>query len=207
MKIVVTAFEPFGGEAINPANEALQLLEEEVQGVKIVKLVVPTVFGKAINTIETVLEKEKPNVVICIGQAGGRADITVERIAINIDDAKMADNEGNMPVDKPIIKDGPAAYFSTLPIKKIVEKIKDHGIPASVSNSAGTFVCNHLMYGLLDTIDKQKLNTIGGFIHVPYIPQQTLEKINTPSMSLEDITRAIRCAIEVSIEWLRSKKL
>ena len=207
MKIVVTAFEPFGGEAINPANEALQLLEEEVQGVKIVKLVVPTVFGKAINTIEAILEKEKPNVVICIGQAGGRADITVERIAINIDDAKMADNEGNMPVDKPIIKDGPAAYFSTLPIKKIVEKIKDHGIPASVSNSAGTFVCNHLMYGLLDTIDKQKLNTIGGFIHVPYIPQQTLEKINTPSMSLEDITRAIRCAIEVSIEWLRSKKL
>lgn len=207
MKIVVTAFEPFGGEVINPANEALQLLEEEVQGVKIVKLVVPTVFGKAINTIEAVLEKEKPNVVICIGQAGGRADITVERIAINIDDAKMADNEGNMPVDKPIIKDGPAAYFSTLPIKKIVEKIKDHGIPASVSNSAGTFVCNHLMYGLLDTIDKQKLNTIGGFIHVPYIPQQTLEKINTPSMSLEDITRAIRCAIEVSIEWLRSKKL
>ncbi|NLL69673.1 MAG: pyroglutamyl-peptidase I [Epulopiscium sp.] len=207
MKIVVTAFEPFGGEVINPANEALQLLEEEVQGVKIVKLVVPTVFGKAINTIEAILEKEKPNVVICIGQAGGRADITVERIAINIDDAKMADNEGNMPVDKPIIKDGPAAYFSTLPIKKIVEKIKDHGIPASVSNSAGTFVCNHLMYGLLDTIDKQKLNTIGGFIHVPYIPQQTLEKINTPSMSLEDITRAIRCAIEVSIEWLRSKKL
>lgn len=207
MKIVVTAFEPFGGEVINPANEALQLLEEEVQGVKIVKLVVPTVFGKAINTIEAILEKEKPNVVICIGQAGGRADITVERIAINIDDAKMADNEENMPVDKPIIKDGPAAYFSTLPIKKIVEKIKDHGIPASVSNSAGTFVCNHLMYGLLDTIDKQKLNTIGGFIHVPYIPQQTLEKINTPSMSLEDITRAIRCAIEVAIEWLRSKKL
>ena len=207
MKIVVTAFDPFGGEVINPANEALQLLEDEIKGVKIVKLVVPTVFVKAINNLEKVLEKEKPDGVICIGQAGGRAGITVERIAINIDDAKIADNEGNMPVDKTIVMDGPAAYFSTLPIKKIVQGIKDHGIPSTVSNSAGTFVCNHIMYGLLHAIDKQKLNTIGGFIHVPYIPEQTLEKMNTPSMSLEDIVRAIKYTIEATIEWLRDENL
>ena len=149
MKLLLTAFDPFGGEKINPALEAVKRVQDKIGDLEIVKLEVPTVFYKSIDTVTNAIEKERPDVVLCIGQAGGRFDLTPERVAININDARIPDNEGNQPLNGPIFEDGENAYFSSLPIKAMVAEIRKADIPASVSNSAGTFVCNHLMYGVL----------------------------------------------------------
>lgn len=202
MKVLVTAFDPFGGETVNPAYEAVKLLEDKIAGVDIVRYEIPTVFRKSVEKLEEALQKEKPHAVICIGQAGGRSEITVERIAINIDDARIKDNEGNMPEDEVIYQDGPSAYFSNLPIKQMVSSIREHDIPASISNTAGTFVCNHIMYSLLYLNEKKNLGIKGGFIHVPYIPKQTIDKRNTPSMNLTDIIKGITYAIEAVVRSL-----
>lgn len=198
-KVLITGFEPFGGEKVNPALEAVKMLPDIIEGAKIVKLEVPTVFKKSIKKLDECIEKERPDVTICVGQAGGRFDITVERVAINIDDARIPDNENNSPADEKIFKDGKNAYFASLPIKAIVKNITDAGIPASVSDSAGTFVCNHLMYGLLYLIDKKYNNMTGGFIHVPFIPQQASGRKNTPSMNISDIVKALTIAIETAV--------
>lgn len=207
MKVLVTGFEPFGGEKINPAYEAVKKLSNNINGAEIVKLEVPTVFGKSIERLHEAMEREKPDIVICVGQAGGRYDITIERVAINISDGRIADNEGNQPIDEPIFEDGKTAYFATLPIKAMVKKIRDSGIPASVSNSAGTYVCNHIMYGLLYLIDKEYPNIRGGFVHVPFLPEQVVDKGNTPSMSLENITTGLALAIEAAVEYRQDVKL
>lgn len=199
-KVLITGFEPFGGEKVNPALEAVKMLPDTIGGAKVVKLEVPTVFKKSIKRLDECIEKEKPDITICVGQAGGRFDITVERVAINVDDARIPDNENNSPADEKIFEDGENAYFATLPIKAIVKNITDAGIPASVSDSAGTFVCNHLMYGLLYLIDKKYNNMTGGFIHVPFIPQQASGKKNTPSMNISDIVKALTIAIETAAE-------
>lgn len=195
MRLLLTAFDPFGGEAVNPALEAVKMVRPVVSSVEVVKLEVPTVFGKAIEKVAEAIAELKPDVVLCIGQAGGRFDISVERVAINIDDARIADNEGNQPIDRRIADDGPPAYFSTLPIKAMVDAIRKLGLPGSVSNTAGTFVCNHLMYGVLHTIANQKRPIRGGFIHVPFIPSQVVARPNAPSMALADIVRALEAAI------------
>ena len=195
MKLLLTAFDPFGGESINPAEDAVKLIPSDLYGLDIVKVIVPTVFGAAIDTVCSAIDRENPDVVFCIGQAGGRERITPERVAINVNDARIPDNAGNAPVDAPIFPDGPAAYFSTLPIKAMVEKINSAGIPAAVSNTAGTFVCNHLMYGVLYTLDRRFPGVKGGFMHVPYETAQVADKPGTPSMSLEDIVRGIELAI------------
>lgn len=200
MKVLITGFDPFGGEKINPAYEAVKGLEDDINGVEIVKREIPTVFKKSIIELEKEIEEEKPDIVICVGQAGGRYDITVERVAINIDDARIKDNEGNEPIDENIFEDGENAYFASIPIKSMVQGIRDVGVPASISNSAGTFVCNHIMYGLLYLIDKKYPNIRGGFIHVPFLPEQVIDKRNTASMSIEDITRALETAIKIAIE-------
>lgn len=200
MKILVTGFDPFGGEKINPAYETIKRLDNNIKKAEIVKLEIPTVFQKSIKVLNKKIAKEKPDVVLCIGQAGGRYDITVERVAINIDDARIRDNEGKQPVDEHIFHDGDAAYFSNLPIKAMVKNIRRGNIPASISNSAGTFVCNHIMYGLLYLIDKKYPDIRGGFIHVPFLPQQVVNKNNTPSMNLKDITKALTLAIEGAID-------
>lgn len=197
MKVLVTGFEPFGGESINPALEAVKMLDHEIQGVRIVKLELPTVFMKSKEILEKSLEEERPDMVICVGQAGGRDKISVERVAINVDDAGIPDNEGNQPIDRPIIEEGPSAYFSTLPIKEIVARLKENKIPAEISNSAGTYVCNHVMYNLLYNIDKKYPHMKGGFIHIPYIPDQVINKGSAPSMSLDYIVRGLTIAIEV----------
>ena len=207
MKVLVTGFEPFGGEKINPAYEAVKKLNGNINGAEIVKLEVPTIFGKSIERLHEAMEREKPDIVICVGQAGGRYDITIERVAINISDGRIADNEGNQPIDEPIFEDGKTAYFATLPIKAMVKKIREGGIPASVSNSAGTYVCNHIMYGLLYLIDKEYPNIRGGFIHVPFLPEQVVDKGNTPSMSLENITTGLALAIEAAVEYRQDVKL
>ncbi len=200
MKVLMAAFDPFGGESINPAFEAVKLLPDEIAGATIVKVEVPTVFRKALEVLNAALEREKPDIAIAIGQAGGRFDITPERVAINVDDARIADNEGNQPVDAMIYPDGKNAYFATLPIKAMVDAIRQGGLPASVSNSAGTFVCNHLMYGLLHTIETKYPTMYGGFIHVPFLPEQVITKPNQPSMSLDNIVKGLTLAVAAAIE-------
>lgn len=196
MKILLTAFTPFDGESINPALEAMKLLPDKIGNLAVLKLEVPTVFGKSANLVLETMEREKPDFVLSIGQAGGRAEITPERIAINIDDARIPDNEGNQPVDRLIYLDGENAYFSTLPVKAMVEAIKKEGLPAALSNSAGTYVCNHLLYSVLYYIQINALPIKAGFIHVPYIPEQTLDKKDKPSLPLQDIVKGLKASIE-----------
>ncbi len=196
MKLLLTAFDPFGGDAINPALEAVKLVADKIGRFDIVKLEVPTVFRKSIDTVAKAIEEEKPDVVLCIGQAGGRFEITPERVAINVDDARIKDNEGNQPIDIKIFEDGENAYFTTLPIKAMVEAIREANLPAAVSNTAGTFVCNHLMYGVLYTLAKKYPHIKGGFTHVPFIPAQVARRTPVaPYMALEDIKRGLEAAI------------
>lgn len=196
MKLLLTAFDPFGGEPINPALEAVKLVADRIGGVEVVKLEVPTVFGKSVRTVAAAIEKEKPDAVLCIGQAGGRYDLTPERVAINLDDARIKDNEGNQPIDVPVFEDGEPAYFTTLPIKAMVAKIREAGVPASISNTAGTFVCNHLMYGTLYTLAKGYPGVRGGFMHVPFVTSQVVNRAaSAPSLGLSDIVKGIEAAI------------
>ena len=197
MKLLLTAFDPFGGDAINPALEAVKLVADKIGRFDIVKLEVPTVFRKSIDTVAKAIEEEKPDVVLCIGQAGGRFEITPERVAINVDDARIKDNEGNQPIDIKIFEDGENAYFTTLPIKAMVEAIREVNLPAAVSNTAGTFVCNHLMYGVLYTLAKKYPHIKGGFTHVPFIPAQVARRTPVaPYMALEDIKRGLEASID-----------
>ena len=196
MKLLLTAFDPFGGDAVNPPLEAVKLVADKIGRFEIVKLEVPTVFRKSIERVAQAIEEEKPDAVLCIGQAGGRFEITPERVAINIDDARIKDNEGNQPIDTKIFEDGENAYFTTLPIKAMVEAIREANLPAAVSNTAGTFVCNHLMYGVLYTLAKNYPNIKGGFTHVPFIPEQVARRTPVaPYMALEDIKRGLEAAI------------
>ena len=204
MKILVTGFDPFGGEKINPALETIKRLPDTILGAQIIKLEIPTVVGKSLAKIKEAVEKENPDVVLSIGQAGGRSEITVERVGINIDDCRIPDNEGNQPIDEPVVKGGPAAYFVTVPIKAIVENIKAHNIPASISNTAGTFICNHVCYGVAHlaaarTAAGKPMKS--GFIHIPFLPEQAIGKpALTPSMSLETIVSGITHALEAIVK-------
>lgn len=207
MKCLVTGFDPFGGEEINPALEAVKLLPEEINGAKIVKLEIPTVFGKSAEVVQTKIEEIQPDVVLNIGQAGGRFAISPERVAINVDDARIPDNEGNQPVDEAIQPQGQPAYFSQLPIKAMVAAMKEAGIPAVVSNTAGTFVCNHIMYQVQYMIDTKYPEMKGGFIHVPFIPQQVVDKVGQPAMSIEDIAKGLTAAVEAIVDYADKEDL
>lgn len=201
MKLLLTAFDPFGGSSVNPALEAVKLVADRIGDMEIIKMVVPTVFGKSVDVVSTKMAEIKPDAVLCIGQAGGRYDLTPERVAINLDDARIPDNEGNQPIDKVIFADGAPAYFSNLPIKAMVAGIREAGLPASVSNTAGTFVCNHLMYGVLYHIARSYPDVRGGFMHVPFVPSQTINLATpAPSMCREDIARGIEAAIAAIAE-------
>lgn len=199
MKFLVTGFDPFGGEKVNPSFESVKGINDEIEGVKIVKREIPTVFEKSIDKLYKIIEEEKPNYVICLGQAGGRFNIAVERVAININNARIPDNEGNQPMDTAIFEDGENAYFTNLPINAIVEEMKQNNIPASISYTAGTYVCNNLFYGLMYLINKKYPNIKGGFIHVPYLPEQVVDKSNTPFMTKEQIIKAIEIAIKMTV--------
>ncbi|UZP04918.1 pyroglutamyl-peptidase I [Clostridium botulinum] len=200
MKVLITGFDPFGGESINPALEAVKKLPNTISNAEIIKLEIPTVFKKSLEKIEANILAHKPDIVISIGQAGGRFGITPERVAINIDDARIEDNEKNQPIDLKVFEDGENAYFTTLPIKAMVKEMQESSIPSSVSNSAGTFVCNHVMYGVLYMINKKYPNIKGGFIHVPYIPSQVVNKPNMPSMSIEDISKGLELSVKAAVE-------
>lgn len=201
MKIMLTGFEPFGGESVNPAYEAIKLLPDKICTAQLIKLEIPTVFEKSGATLEKAIKSYQPEVVICVGQAGGCSGITIEKVAINLQDARIPDNEGFQPIDKPIKTDGENAYFSSLPVKAMVTEIRKNGIPAFLSYTAGTFVCNTLMYTLLYLIDKKYPQMRGGFIHVPYASQQAVNKpAGTASMSLETISRGLECSIHALLE-------
>lgn len=191
MKLLVTSFEPFGGETINPAREAAQRLAARVGGVEICRAELPVVFGEAGDKALAAMEALRPDAVLCVGQAGGRAALTVERVAINVDDARVPDNAGFCPQDAAIAPDGPAAYFATLPIRKMVEAMRSEGLAAEISNTAGTYVCNHLLYRLLHAAAGTDIRV--GFIHVPFIPEQAHG--DKPCMPLADIVRGLTAAI------------
>lgn len=200
-KVLLTGFEPFGGEEVNPSWEAVKQLHGEViDDVTLVAEQLPTVFGKSVAVLEQLIEQHNPDIVICVGQAGGRLHITPERVAINMDDARIPDNQGNQPIDEPIADKGPVAYWSTIPIKRIVENMKESNIPASISHTAGTFVCNHIFYGLMDYITRTSSSIRGGFIHIPFIPEQTINK-EAPSLSLETIVKGVKIAAVTAAKY------
>lgn len=201
MKILVTGFDPFGNDTMNPAIEAVKRLPDSINGATIIKLEIPTVFGKSADFVREAMGQHDVDYVLNIGQAGGRFDLTPERVAINLDDARIPDNEKNQPIDVPIKKEGESAYFSQHPVKAMVTAIKNAGLPASVSNSAGTFVCNHIMYQSLYLTHKEFPKAKAGFMHVPFLPEQVLERPGMPAMSLEDITRGIVAAIEAIVSF------
>lgn len=199
MKALITGFDPFGGETINPAYEAVKAMSDTIGECEIIKMEIPTVFGKSIDILKQTIDTEQPDIVMCIGQAGGRFGITPEYVAINLDEARIEDNEGNQPSDCPINEEGPNAYFTSLPVKAIVKELTENEIPSNVSYTAGTFVCNHIFYGLMDMIAADYPSIRGGFIHVPYLPVQTLDKKNQPFMPQEMITRALELAVKATV--------
>ena len=194
MNILITAFAPFQGEEINATMEALALLPDSVHGHTLCKHILPVEFGKAVEAAVSLVEEVQPDAVVCLGQASGRADITPERVAINVMDARIADNGGWQPCDLPVRADGPAAYFSTLPVKAMVQAMKENGVPASLSNTAGTFVCNDLMYGLLDYLAQTGRNIPAGFIHIPATPAQAAVR-PSPSLAPETVAKGLETAL------------
>lgn len=199
MSILITGFEAFAGETTNPSWQVAQLFHgKKYSGHTTHAQCLPTAFGESLRVLEELIELHKPNIVICIGQAGSRHAVSLERVAINIDDARIADNLGNNPIDVPVKLNGPNAYFSTLPIKSIVQNLQQSGIPAEVSNSAGTFVCNHVFYGVMHYVASYS-NIKAGFIHIPYLPEQAVHHKNAPSMALAHLYQAIEIAIQTSL--------
>jgi pyroglutamyl-peptidase len=198
MKALVTGFEPFGGETVNPALVALGRLKPALGPLTIATRVIPTVFGQALDVLSRALDETQPDIVLAVGQAGGRAALSLERVAINLDDASIADNDGGRPIDQPVIKGGPAAYFATLPIKAAVQALRAAGLPAIVSNTAGTFVCNHLFYGLMHQAALRGHSLRGGFLHIPYLPEQAAAHAGAPSMAIEHIVQGIEIILAVS---------
>ncbi len=196
--ILFTGFEPFGGETVNPALEAVRRLPDSAAGVPIRRLRLPTSFRRAGETLLEAVDAWRPEAVVCVGQAGGRKTVTPEKVAINYIDARIPDNDGAQPADVPIRADGPAAYFATLPVRAIDEAIRAAGVPCAVSYSAGCYVCNFVMYTLLDHLARTAPDVLGGFIHVPYAAEQTAGKpAGTPSLTVAQMTQALTCAAGV----------
>lgn len=199
MKILMTGFTPFGGETINPSYEAVRRMPDEVAGIQIIKMEIPTEFAACGALTGAAVRKHRPDAVICVGQAGGRAGVSVERVAINLMDARIPDNAGMQPVDIPIVPDGPAAYFSTLPVKSILRALQACGIPCSLSYTAGVYVCNCLMYSVLHLAATEFPHMCAGFLHIPYAEEQLPGKpADTPALALETTVRALICAAQTT---------
>lgn len=191
-KLLITGFDPFGGECVNPSWEAVSRLPQQIGEYALTKLQVPTVFGGAAQAVLARAEEMHPDVILCVGQAGGRSAVTPEQVAINLRYAKIADNDGQQPQDLPVAPDGPAAYFATVPVRAMEQAILAAGLPGAVSYSAGTFVCNDLLYSVLHAC--RGTGTLAGFVHVPYLPQQA-EATHAPSLTLEQMVQALTAAI------------
>ena len=199
-KILVTGFQPFGGESMNPAWEAVSRLPDTIGDATVTKVEVPVVFGRGPEAVERAVEEVEPDLVLCVGQAGGRAKITPEFVGINYADARIPDNDGCQPVAERIVDGGPDAYFATLPVKAMVQAMQKAGVPAEVSYTAGTYVCNDVMYSLLHTLATRHPWVRGGFLHVPYATEQATHlPASTPSMSVDDMARGIAVALEAAL--------
>jgi pyroglutamyl-peptidase len=196
--VLLTGFDAFGGDTLNPSWLAVQALHgRQIAGHRVVGVQLPTVFDASITTLRQALTQHRPRLIVCVGQAGGRGAISLERVAINVNDARIADNANAQPIDTPVFAGAPAAYFSSLPIKAMLRDVQQAGIACEVSQTAGTFVCNHVFYGLMHLLATQHgfKTARGGFVHVPFLPEQ-----GSPAMTLADICRglqiAVRCALE-----------
>jgi pyroglutamyl-peptidase len=200
--ILLTGFEPFGGESVNPSWEIARALDGWVcEGHAVRAVQLQCAFGDALHTLDEALAAHRPELVLCLGQAGGRAEISIERAALNVDDARIPDNLGRQPLDAPVVPDGPAAYFSTLPIKAIAHDLRAAGVAAAVSNTAGTFVCNHVFYALMHRLATTPAlaHARGGFVHVPFTPEQVVGKAGMPSMALHTQIDGIRHALRSAV--------
>jgi pyroglutamyl-peptidase len=198
MKALVTGFEPFGGDRINPSFEALRRLPSRLGALDLVTAALPVAFESALPALRRAIATSEPHIVLCTGLAGGRAELSLERIAINIDDARIPDNDGKQPIDRPVIGGAPAAYFATLPIKAAAAALREAGLPAAISNSAGTFLCNHVFYGLMYEATTGGHPFRGGFLHMPYLPSQAAQYRGAPSMALEQIVEGIEIILSVA---------
>ena len=196
--ILLTGFEPFGGDSVNPSWDVACTLDGElIDGTRVQALQLPCVFGQAIPTLQAALRRHRPQAVLALGLAANRRELSLERVAINVDDARMADNADGQPIDEAVVVGGPAAYFSTLPIKAIVAALQDAGLPATVSQTAGTFVCNHLFYGLMHSL-RRRPGVRGGFMHVPLLPAQA-KAGGPPGLALADQVRGVRLALQTTL--------
>ena len=200
-KILVTGFAPFGGETVNPSWRAAHRLDGwTVASHEVVAREIPCAFAASLPTLDAIIEELRPKAVISVGQAGGRTDLSIERIAINLDDADAPDNDGEQRVDAPVIAGAPAAYFSSLPVKAILAAMREAGLPASLSNTAGGFVCNHLFYGACHLRARRFKTMKVGFIHVPYAPEQGSRHPGAPTMAIETIVEGLKIAVEATAE-------
>jgi len=200
MKALVTGFDAFGGDKVNPSSLAVSRLKRKLGGLAIHTVELPTSYGRAPLALRAAIHEVRPDIVLGVGQAGSRTELCLERVAINVQDARIKDNDGKQPVDRPVVRDGPAAYFSTLPIKACVTEMRKAGLPAAVSNTAGTFVCNHIFYALMDIAQSHPIPMRGGFLHIPYMLEQAAGLGGTPSMALDDIVRGIEIVLAVSAQ-------
>lgn len=205
--VLLTGFQPFGGEQVNSSWQAVSALHgTRIAGHRVVARELPVAFGASLKALRAALRDMRPALVICVGQAGGRAQLSLERVAINIDDARIPDNTGQQPVDVPVVAEGPAAYFSTLPVKAMRHALNAAGFPAEVSQTAGTYVCNHVFYGLMHALRRQRI-VRAGFIHIPYSPAQASMHPGTPSVAVEMVTEALRLAVKVALNTRMDARL
>ena len=204
-RVLLTGFEPFGGESTNPSQLAVQRVAAGASSpdVHITAVSLPVVFGAAIQAVTAAVHEHEPDVVICVGEAGGRVAVTPERFAHNLDDAPVPDNAGGRPSEATIVQDGPVAYRSTLPVSEMVEAMRAAGIPAAPSSSAGSYVCNNVFYGLMHLIATTRPQLVGGFVHVPYVHEQVVQRLDArPSLSIATISEAVAIAVTTTVEHL-----
>jgi pyroglutamyl-peptidase len=201
-RVLVTGFEPFDGESVNPAWEVARRLDGwSHDGHVVAARRLPCTFAAIRAALDRELAALSPDLVLCLGQAGGRVDISLERVAINVNDARIPDNDGAQPIDLPVAPGGPPAYFTTLPVKAILQRLRRAGLPAQVSNTAGTYVCNHTFYMLRHLVETAHPDVRrSGFIHIPYLPEQAARHPGSPSLALDSLIAAVRIAIETAIE-------
>lgn len=205
--ILITGFEPFGGETSNPSWEAVRALDDtQIASHRVAARCLPVEFGASLAALRQAIGELKPALVLCVGQAGGRAQLSLERVAINVDDARIADNAGACPIDEPVAADGPAAYFSDLPIKAMLAALHEAGLPAEVSQTAGTYVCNHVFYGLMHAL-RDAPGVRGGFIHIPFSTEQAAHHPGAPSLPVATVSEALRIALRVALTTTDDRRI
>jgi pyroglutamyl-peptidase len=205
--VLLTGFAPFGGEFVNPSWQAVSALDgASIAGHRIAARLLPVEFGAALTALHHAIGEVLPALVLCVGQAGGRAQLSIERVAINVDDARVPDNANGQPIDTPIVPGGPAAYFATLPIKAMLADLRTAGFPVAISQTAGTYVCNHVFYGLMHALhDKPDIR--GGFIHIPYAPEQAARHPEAPSMPVDTVIAALRIAVRTALTTVDDRRI